>query len=289
MIAMTTDCDKAVAMLPAGNSKFGARFEIDSKKRVILDISPLGRNGPSRRREIPWLNKTDHPLAATLARDKAFALGIIIDNMLLELYAVEPSQAPSIETEGARKGDAQMSNATSSSDESFWAADISAGIEYFTEDALAPHLEAGVTWGKGGFFIPLRFVLGLDSSFELAGRPFDTLQVGARIGAGYLLVDARGHHLGGEVLLSWRLNNFKRADLDDSQTKHWNDLGVGLSLLGRLRLVGFLGIFLRVGVHIYPTARMVRIIDGPKERVNLVALPVTAGFDAVFFKKNGNP
>lgn len=277
-IAVQSSCSDD-ARAKTTNARYIGRFLRDSQGNVSLLIEHTGHTRAVRQRAIPWLDDTDQPLLATMNANKTMVLGIVIDNLLLDLSHIQLSKAPTIEAVQKNKPRSPLDSEKSNL---FGGFEAQAGMEYFTESAFAPYLSLGLFLGKNRLLVSARAVFGFDSSFQIGERPFDTSEFGARLGLGYLFWKTGKHHLGAEVVTAWRFNVFKRADQESAEEQTWSDWGVGLTLFGRYQIVGILGLVARLGVELYPTARVARIKDGPSEKVNLIVVPLTLGFDLVF-------
>jgi len=270
--------------------RFRGRFEIDDSGLVALVLGSTEAPGEERSSRVPWLDSLDGPVAATIGAGKTHALTLLIDGLILDLRNLslpalpvarpaeaiarpEPEPAPAppppIPTEPHRG-------------EIAWGLELGAGAVYLSPDAAAPRVELGGSLGTGRWRAVVDVHAELDSNYAIGSRTFTTFSSGARLGARYLFFQGARSLVGVELAAAWIESRFRRDGVAGSKVRTWADFGVFVGAFGRVRLVGPLGLFLRVGAAIFPTARVTEIADGPQKQVNLVTVPGVGGLDFDF-------
>ncbi len=263
--------------------KFIGRFVPNQNGDIFFEVGPVSNARDRRYRETPWLNSMDLPLAQTIGASKVVTLSMLLDSMLLDFDTVKLSKAPTLTIEEKNQEALRDGGGRGQSDdEVFYAIDVEGGAAYVFPYAFAPLVSAGFGVGKSRWFGLARFQLAFDSNFEIESRPFDTFQIGTKMGAGYLLLSNGRFRISSELLALWQYSIFSRADRRDAANRTWSDFGVGLFVVGRVQLKGVFGLFLMLGIEVYPTARTVEIEDGPNLKTGLLSVPVSIGFNFIF-------
>jgi hypothetical protein len=269
--------------------RYRGRFAIDGDGLVTLVLSSAAAPGEARSCRVPWLGSLDRPLAATIDAGKTYALTLLVDGLVLDFrnlsllglpvprpaeVAPEPGVEPALE---ASREPPQPARA-----EIAWGLEVGAGAAYISPDAVAPRVEIGGSLGAGRWRAVVDVHAELDSTYAIGARSFDTFSSGARLGARYRFFRGARSLVGVELAAAWIQNRFRRDDIPGTRVRTWADFGVFAGAFGRVRLAGPLGLFLRAGVGIFPTARVTEIADGPQKQVNLVTVPGVAGIDFDF-------
>jgi hypothetical protein len=268
--------------------RYRGRFAIDGDGLVTLVLSSTAAPGEARSSRVPWLASLDRPIAATIDAGKTYALTLLIDGLVLDLrdlslpalpvaQPAEPIARPEAAPSPARTAPGQPARA-----EIAWSLEVGAGAAYISPDAAAPRVELGGALGTGRWRAAVNIHAEFDSNYAIGSRTFATFSSGARLGARYLFFRGDRSQIGVELAAVWIQNSYRRDDIAGTKVRRWADFGVFVGAFGRVRLVGPLGVFLRAGAAICPTARVTEIADGPQKQVNLVTVPGVAGIDFVF-------
>lgn len=158
---------------------------------------------------------------------------------------------------------------------------VGGGVNLFTAGNVAPQMMVDVSLVHRRIGLVLRFTGEGDSSFEIndddAVRGFDTRVGALELGPGWFGNRSRlGVSL--QPLLVLRYWEVKRADLPNSTTQLFVDMGAGLHVVMAASLGKHLGIFFRAGVQIFPAARRIMVENGPQKRIGLLHFPLNPGF-----------
>jgi hypothetical protein len=271
-----------------GAPLFRGRFELDADGWIVLAISSTTVPGERRASRIPWLASPTRPIEGTIGAQKAHALAMLIDGLILDFrylaLSAPPPQPPARAPEcpaPAPQEPRPAAPAQPPKAEIEWGVELAAGVTYLSPDAAAPRIEIGASIGRGRWHAVLDIPAELDSNYRIGDRTFTTFSSGLRLGARFLFVSSARGRLGLELAAAWLESRFRR-DLEGAVTRSWPDFGVFVGLFGRARLAGPLGVFLRIGAAIFPTARVTSIADGPEKQVNLLTVPAVAGLDLCF-------
>jgi len=279
----------AALMERADAPRFYGHFEASSDGWTVLAIFASGANEEKRASRIPWLASPVKPLTSTIGIEKTHALALLIDGLILDFRylaliakpAPLPVETPICPEAPPPSPPPPPPAAPPPKKEIDWGLELGAGLVYLSPDAVAPRVELGGSLGRGRWRAVLDVGAELDSSYGVGSRTFTTFSSSVRVGARYLFVSGERGRLGVDFAAAWLENRYRR-DLAGATTRTWSDFGVFIGLFGRARLAGPLGLFLRVGAAIFPTARVTSISDGPEKQVNLLTVPAVAGLDFDF-------
>lgn len=272
------------------SSRFQGRFEVDDNGLVALVLTSGAAPDQKRSSRVPWLSSPVRPIEATISADKTHALALLIDGLVLDfrslsllaLPVAQPVDAAVAPKAKPAPAPPPLPPREPPRAEIDWGLEVGAGVVYMSPDAVAPRVELGGSIGTGRWRAVVNVHAELDSNYAIGSRTFETFTSGARLGARYLFFRGDRSRLGAELAAAWIQSRFRRDGIADSKVRTWADFGLFVGVFGRVRLVGPLGVFLRVGVAICPTARVTEIADGPKKQVNLVTVPGVAGLDFDF-------
>jgi len=270
--------------------RFQGRFEVDDNGLVALVLTSSAAPDQKRSSRVPWLDSRARPIAATISADKTRAMMLLIDGLVLDfrsLYLLALPVAQPAEATAAPKAEPApapppLPPKEPPRAEIAWGLEVGAGAVYISPDAGAPRVEIGGSIGTGRWRAVIDVHAEFDSNYAIGSRTFTTFGSGARLGARYLFYLGARSQIGAELAAAWIQSRFQRDDIAESKVRTWADFGLFVGVFGRVRLVGPIGAFLRVGVAICPTARVTEIADGPEKQVNLVTVPGVAGLDFDF-------
>jgi hypothetical protein len=274
----------------APSARFHGRFETDGDGLVNLALTSTAAPGEERSSRAPWLSSPENPIAATIRADKLSALALLIDGLVLDLRSLslpalpvappaEPIACPKVEPAPAPRPEPAREAPRARIG---WGLEVGAGAVYLSPDAVAPRVELGGSIGSGRWRAVIDVHAELDSNYAIGAREFETFSSGVRLGARHLFFRGERSRIGVELAAAWVENRYRRADLAGAHVRKWADFGLFVGAFGRVRIAGPLGAFLRIGVAIFPTARVTAIAGGPEKQVNLITVPGVAGLDLDF-------
>lgn len=278
------------------------RCDVDGRKgnaltvvfiKVDEAVSLEMRTGDGTRvkRRIPWLTDSREPIEKTIEKKQQVSLSLLLRSLLHEIDFVPPSLPGSgpDESEPVKPGGAGPGSTAVSEKErngkyqDEMAIAVFSGYQYWHKD-VAGFLAAVEIAKPFSQVISLAVGVGFLSADDEAAlsRPLRLERVRAWLSGEFELWEQGGFRVDDCLRLSGQMSTLKRLDVPESKARVFLDFLVGNGLKASYSPTGWLSLFVMPGADLIPTARLVRVAEGPEERFGYFEFFVNGGFSIHF-------
>ena len=260
---------------------FTGAFRVINSGEVVFELQKKGEGKKSR--VIPWLENADAPMQQTMDEGKTQVFGILLENLALEFIRLDMRAYLSLlQNEEPPEAAALESTETTDDYKLEQAVDIDGGVKWATPGLLAPRVGLNYCYyfEKIGFFGGVGFDFA--STWEFEQRRFEYSGIDGRVGMKRIFFHNKNGLISVELAALLQYSTIKRTDIEEAKYHNWFDGGIGAYFYGNYRLISDVGVFFRGGSQFFPTAHIVKVTDGPEEKLQLFSTVATLGINFGF-------